>query len=289
MTLRILGASVALVIAAACSGSSGPSGSSSAKPGAPGEIPAAPQPVNKLERITKSFSGDLDAIAARGYVRILVAPSRTYFQTADGTHQGLAVDAGVALARKLAEAAGRDIVPVFIETREDQLIPALLAGRGDAAANVRVTAEREEQVAFAPPIKTGIRQLIVTDVNPLGSLEDVGGRIIHVRRNSDHHASVVRLNEQLKARNRRQAAILFDDKAATEEDLLDSVNAGRIRATIADDYIFDRWQRELLKVAATNRDVAVSEDGAIAWASRKDAPDLAAILKDFFSTHKLSF
>ena len=100
----------------------------------------------------------------------------------------------------------RDVTPVFIETREDQLIPSLLAGKGDVAANVLLTFTRDEQVAFAPPIKTGIRELVVTDVGaPLVSLEDVGGRTIHVRKNSDHHASLIRLNEQLKKNNRRQA------------------------------------------------------------------------------------
>ena len=67
------------------------------------------------------------------------------------------------------------------------------------------------------------------------------------------------------------------------------VNAGRIRATIVDDYVFDRWQRDLLKIATTNRDVAVSQDGVLAWVTRKDAPALTSLLKEFFSTHKLTF
>ena len=63
------------------------------------EIPAAPeQPVSKLEKAVKPLTGDVDAIAGRGYIRILVAPSRTHFETIDGNHRGRAVDAGVALA-----------------------------------------------------------------------------------------------------------------------------------------------------------------------------------------------
>ena len=89
-----------------------------------------------------------------------------------------------------------------------------------------------------------------TWASPLVSLEDVGGRTIHVRKNSDHHASLIRLNEQLKKINRPPATIVVDDATKTDEDLLDSVNAGRIRATIVDDYVFDRWQSDLLKIAA---------------------------------------
>jgi len=290
--VRILSLFIALSMVAACSGSPQP-GSTRARPtaAAPGEIPRAPdQPINKIEKTNKAFADDLDAIVGRGYLRILVAPSRAYFETVDGHHHGLAVDAGVALAQRLAEDAKRDITPVFIETREDQLIPSLLAGKGDVAANVLVTITRDEQVAFAPPIKTEARELVVTDGGaPLVSLEDVGGRRITVRANSDHHASLVRLNEQLKKNNRRQAVIITDLTTKTDEELLDSVNAGRIRATIVDDYIFDRWAGTLLKIASTNREIAVSQDGVVAWASRKDAPALTSVLKDFFATHKLTF
>ncbi len=289
--MRVFTPFLALSLVAACSGSPR-SAFTSATPAAPAltEIPPAPeQPISKLEKTNKSFSGDLEAIIGRGYIRILVAPSRTHFQTVDGRHQGRAVDAGVALANRLTEDAKRDVTPVFIETREDQLIPALLAGRGDVAANLLLTFARDEQVAFAPPIKTGIRELVVTDSSPLVSLEDVGGRRIHVRKNSDHHASLIRLNEQLQKNNRRQAVIIVDDKTSTDEELLDSVNAGRIRATLVDDYIYDRWQGELLKIATTNREIAVSQDGVLAWVTRKDAPSLTTLLKDFFSTHQLTF
>ena len=274
-----------------CSGPAAPGSRSAPRAGAVGEIPAAaPQPVSARETKNPAFSGDLDAIAARGFVRILVAPSRVYFQTADGQHRGRAVDAGVALAALMSERAQRPVEPVFIETKEDQLVTALLAGRGDVAANVLLTFARDEQVAFAPPIKSGIRELIVTDTTaPVVSLEDVAGRRITVRKNSDHHLSLIRLNEQLRKIDRERAVIIVDDKTRTDEELLDSVNAGRIRATIVDDYIFDLWQGEMLKMASTNRDVAVSQDGVIAWVSRKDAPALTALMKDFFSARQLKF
>jgi len=290
--VRILGLMISLSMVVACSGSPRAALTrATARGSAASEIPpVSDQPVSALEKANKPAAGDLDAIVERGYLRILVAPSRAHFDTVDGRHRGRTVDAGVALAQKLAEDAKRDITPVFIETRDDQLIPSLLAGKGDVAANLLLTFTRDEQVAFAPPIKTDIRELVVTDGrSPLVSLEDVGGRTIHVRKDSDHHASLIRLNQQLQKNNRRTAIIAFDERAKTDEDLLDSVNAGRIRATIVDDYIFEHWKGELLKVASTNPDVAVSQDGVLAWVTRKDAPALTAVLKDFFSTHKLAF
>jgi membrane-bound lytic murein transglycosylase MltF len=280
------------VVAGACTKSPAPA-PANATPPAPAvtEIPAAAdQPVTGREKRGGIAKIDLDAIVERGYVRILVAPSRAHFQTVDGRHRGRAVDTGVALAGKLAEDAKRDVTPVFIETPEDQLIPSLLAGKGDVAANVLLSFARDEQVAFAPPIKTGIRELVVTDVGArLVSLEDVGGRTIQVRKNSDHHASLLRLNEQLKKINRPPATIVVDEKTLTDEDLLDGVNAGRIRATVVDEYIFDFWQKQFPKIANINRDVAVSQDGSLSWVTRKDAPQLIRFMKEFFSTHRLTF
>jgi membrane-bound lytic murein transglycosylase MltF len=251
--------------------------------------PAPHQPISERERSSETATPDIDAIVERGYVRILVPPSRTHFETVDGRHRGKAVDVGVALAGSLGKAHAREIAAVFIATREEQLIPSLLAGKGDIAANVLLTFERDEQVAFAPPITTGIRELVVTRSDkPLVSLEDVGGRTIHVRKDSDHHASLLRLNAQLKSINRAPARIVAESTASGVEDLLAKVNDGSVPATLADDYIFDLWKKEFPNINA-NRDVAVSQDGSRSWVTRKDAPNLTALLKEFFSTHKLTF
>ena len=250
--------------------------------------PAADQPISERERLEEVALLDLDAIVDRGYVRILVSPSRTYFETVDGRHRGRAVDVGVALAKALGQGRSREVAAVFIATGEDQLIPDLLAGRGDVAANVLLTFARDEQVAFAPPIKTGIRELVVTPAGaPLVSLEDVGGRAIHVRRNSDHHASLARLNEQLVKINRPPAKIVVST-LRTDEDLMAAANSGTVPATIVDDYIFEQWRDEFPRISA-NRDIAVSQDGSLSWVTRKDAPKLREALKRFFTTHHLTF
>ena len=55
-------------------------------------------------------------------------------------------------------------------------------------------------------------------------------------------------------------------------------------ATIVYDYVYDACC-ERLPGLKTNRDVAVSQDGSLAWVTRKDAPKLLALLNEFFSTH----
>jgi membrane-bound lytic murein transglycosylase MltF len=134
-----------------------------------------------------------------------------------------------------------------------------------------------------------VRELVVTGpgVPPLVSLEDVGGRVIHVRLHSDHHASLTRLNDQLKKINRSPATVVTE-AATTDEDLLAQVNGGQAPATIVDDYIYDRWSAGYPKTAA-NRDVAVSQDGELAWVVRKDSPKLLEVVNEFFAGHRLAF
>lgn len=247
--------------------------------------PAPNQLASKLERAGDVALLDLDAIVERGHIRVLVARSGVHFHTYEEAHSGKAVDTGVALARALSGRSGRPVTPIFIDTREADLIPHLLSGKGDVAANLLLTFARDEQVAFAPPILTGIRELVVTAASaPLVSLEDVGTRSIHVRQDSDHHASMLRLNEQLRKIDRPIARIVLALPTVTDQHLIDGVNNGKIAATIVYDYEF----RPLPSVAV-NRDVAVSQDGSLSWVSRKDAPKLTEFMKEFFSTHKLTF
>jgi membrane-bound lytic murein transglycosylase MltF len=261
---------------------------------APIDIPRSdgrPVSAESDMRVLEPFTGDLDAMIDRGIVRVLVAPSVTHFGEEGHLQRGRTVDAAIAFERFVNQRISpRSIAVLLISTSETALVSDVIAGQGDIAANVLRTFERDEQVAFAKPMRSGVRELIVTapGVSPLVSLEDAGGRAIHVRRNSDHHASLVRLNDQLKKIERPQAKIVFTPSSPTDEELLDLVNGGRIPATIVDDYIYDA-RRSQLQNTAVNRDVAVSQDGELAWVTRKDAPRLLALLNEFFATHRLAF
>ena len=255
------------------------------------EAPAEPPPsASALAAFKAPALGDLDAMASRRRIRILVPASRTYYSVDNNLQRGATYDAGVAFARFVTAQLGSaqpPIAVVFIPTHEDALVANLLAGRGDIAANLRLTFERDDQVAFATPTRSGIRELIVTapGQRPLVSLEDVAGRAIHVRKSSDHYSSLLRLNEQLKKIDRLPSRIVIADETLTDEDLLDRVNEGSFPATLADDYVFDARRRELSSAAA-NKDVAVSQGGIIAWVTRKDAPQLLAAVNAFFAAHK---
>src|SRR5687767_5814059 len=141
-------------------------------------------------RVLEPFTGDLDAMIDRGVVRVLVAPSRTHFNVEGNLQRGRTVDVAIAFERFVNQRISpRTIAVLLISTSEAALVSDVIAGQGDIAANVLRTFERDDQVAFAKPMRAGVRELIVSgpDTTALVSLEDVGGRTIHVRRHSDHH------------------------------------------------------------------------------------------------------
>jgi membrane-bound lytic murein transglycosylase MltF len=69
---------------------------------------------------------------------------------------------------------------------------------------------------------------------------------------------------------------------------MDLVNSGNVPATLVDDYIYDAHRSRLGKTTV-NRDVAVSQDGEIAWVTRKESPRLLALVNEFFTSHRLTF
>jgi membrane-bound lytic murein transglycosylase MltF len=289
---------VGLVMASACTGTEPARPAAAANASTPAPVPidiprAVERPTTTASdmRTLEPYTGDLDALVERGMIRVLVAPSRTHFQVVNGRQRGRTVDAVTAFEQFLNQRiAPRSVSLVVIPSSETSLVADVLAGQADIAASLLRTFERDDQVAFARPWRTGIRELIVSGPGspPLVSLEDVGGRTIHVRRNSDHHASLLRLNDQLKKIDRPPARIAVAAESQTDEDLLELVNAGKIPATLVDDYLYDIWKSTFDKTS-TNRDVAVSQDGAIAWVTRKESAKLLELINEFFDSHRLTF
>jgi membrane-bound lytic murein transglycosylase MltF len=214
----------------------------------------------------------IDAAALPPTIRVLAAAGGDTARTAASLEQWIN-----------ERIAPKKISVVVVDTPEDGLIRELLAGKGEIAANLLLSFERDDQVAFAKPIATGIREVVVTGPKeqPLVSLEDVGRRRIHVRKASDHYASLTRLNGQLTKIARPPAQIVIAPASPTDQDLIRLVSAGKIPATLAYDNEF-RACCAALPGLNVNRDVAVSQDGSLSWVTRKDAPQILAILNAFF-------
>ena len=94
--------------------------------------PAAPEVL--VGPVVTPWTGDLDGMRERGYVRVLVSYSRTNFFIHEGHARGLEAELMQRWARSLNEGVGpaeRGTDIVFVPVPFQRLLPDLLAGRGD--------------------------------------------------------------------------------------------------------------------------------------------------------------
>jgi membrane-bound lytic murein transglycosylase F len=184
------------------------------------------------------------------------------------------------LAAGFANAFGLEAEFVRVRDRDD-LIPALVEGRGDmVAATFTVTPEREASIAFSRPIGSVTEQLITrfSDTS-LTDPERLAGRTLAVRRSSSYWENAERLareNPELKLQD-------VSERLNTEE-LLHLVERGELDITIADDNLVAQAMGYMpgLRVAFD-----VSDERPTAFGLRKDATELKAAVDSFLHAANL--
>lgn len=240
----------------------------------------------------KPWTGDFDGMEKRRLIRILVPYSKTIYFIDRGRQLGTAVDLGLALEKELNASRRKEIQRIriaFVPVARDRLIPALIEGRGDiVAANLTITPERRQLVDFAPPLATGVSEILVTGpaAPTVATLDDLGGKTVPVRPSSSYYTHLVALNAGLKQAGKPEIVIEPIDETLEDEDLMEMVNAGLLPWTVVDQHkaaiCATTFERITLRT-----DITVANDGDVAWAIRKDSPKLAAVLANFVSTHKV--
>ena len=243
-----------------------------------------------LTEITAPWTGDLDGMRGRRLIRVLTTFSRTQYFVDAGTPRGTAYDQG-----KLLEAALNAKIPKgtlginvqFVPVSRDELLPALLAGRGDIVmANLTVTPERRAIVDFTDPWIDGVEEIVVT--SPRGpsieSVDDLSGKDVFVRPSSSYYQSLLALNERFAKEGKAPVTLTPAPEELEDEDLFEMANANLVDVLVMDNHKAWFWHRVLSgpKLHAT---VAVRTGGQIAWAIRKDSPQLKTVLNRFLSTN----
>ncbi len=216
--------------------------------------------------------GDLPALVERGHIRILAPPPASASGLPRQSHY-------VALEKRLAEAfvrlQGLDPEWVWIEEYED-LIPALLEGRGDIiAANLTVTPSRSDQIAFSNPLRTVRERIVTVDSSPIETVDDLAGREITVRASSA-------FRETLEAIDGPEFTISPAPENLTTEEILHRVARGGYEATVADDVLIDEvvvYQPNL------RAGLVVAEGRSLAWGVRRENVELLAAINDFVTQY----
>jgi len=236
------------------------------------------------------FTGDLDEMVKRRVVRALVPFSKTFFTVDRGLQRGLAVDIGKMfedhLNKKLNTKHLRVHV-VFITANRDEMIPMLLAGKADVAlGNYTITPERSAQIAFTATTRRNVSEIVVTGPGapPIATVQDLAGKEVYVRKSSSYFASLEKLNEQLKKDGKPPVNIRIAPEDLETEDILEMVNAGLVKITVADNYLADFWKLVLPKLQP-QPGAAVREGAEIAGMLRKDNPQLKAAFDELIALY----
>jgi membrane-bound lytic murein transglycosylase MltF len=255
------------------------------------ESPAVPEeePLRRLAIANKPWTGDLDRLAERRMIRVLVPHSRTLYFTDKGRERGLTAELvrefEQYLNRKL-KTGRRPITIYLLPTTRDQLLPSIAAGLGDiAAGNLTITPERAGVVDFAAQAGWIVHELVVSgaDAAPISTLDELGGRDVHVRRSSSYFQSLEALNRRLRSEGKSEARIVLVPDALEDEDLMEMANAGLVDHLIVDDWKARIWAKVLPRVRV-HPNLRLAENGQVGWAVRKGSPQLAAAITEFYGS-----
>ena len=135
---------------------------------------------------------------------------------------------------------------VFIPMRRDQLLPALVAGKGDiAAANLTITPERQKLVDFTTAGMSNVSEIVVTGpASPkIASLDDLAGKEVFVRKSSSYYESLVALNKKFAAEKKPPVTLKEAPETLEDEDLLEMLNAGLVALVVVDKHKADFWKQ----------------------------------------------
>ncbi|MCG8592711.1 MAG: transporter substrate-binding domain-containing protein, partial [Proteobacteria bacterium] len=197
---------------------------------------------SEIALLLAPWTGDLDGMVERRLIRILTVHNPMLYSLDGPRQRGLVYEIATAFERHVNERSQtgrREIQVILIPLRRDQLIPALVQGRGDiAAANLTVTPERLEQVDFSEPLRRNVSEVLVSGPSAptLSSLEALSGRSLRLRRSSSYWSSAERLNASLRRTEREPVALLPANPLLEDHDLLELVHAGSLDFTVVDSH-----------------------------------------------------
>ena len=239
---------------------------------------------------THAWTGDFSAMLKRRKLRLLVPYSKTLFFVDRGRQMGLVAEFGRALEASINARNKSKTFRLHVDllpTARDQLFEALNKGYGDViAANLTITLELLAVVDFIDPWLKNVKEIIVTGPSSpmFDTIQDLAGREIRVRESSVYVGHLAKLSDTFVNKGMKPIAVKPIDDNLENEDLIEMVNAGLLPYAVVDDHEATIWT-EIFPNAIPRADLVVGEGGEIAWAVRKNSPELKAELNAFFGNH----
>jgi len=232
------------------------------------------------------WRGDYEGMIERRVIRVLVPYGGYQFYYDNGRPKGAVYELVQRFETYINEQLDRRNIKVYvvvIPVSREELLPALLKGHADfVAADLTPTAARSNDFSFSRPLLTGINEVIVTGpaAPEIATLDDLAGQEITVRPSSSYFEHLQGLGATMEEAGTGAPHIKHADELLETEDLLEVVNAGMIGMTVLDDYKARFWAGVFPEITV-REDLVINEGGSIAWATRKDTPELSKVINQF--------
>jgi len=236
--------------------------------------------------IWQPWTGDYDGMVERRVIRVLVPYGGYQFYYDNGQPRGAVYELVQRFETYINEQLGRRNIKVYvvvIPVSRDELLPALQQGHADfVAADLTITAARSAQFNFSRPLLSGIDEVVVTGpaAPELDSVDALSGQDIFVRRSSSYYEHLQQLALIIGEKGLEPPRVNAADELLETEDILEILNAGMFGITVLDDYKANFWS-EVFPDIVVRDDLVINAGGSIAWATRKDSPELANIINKF--------
>lgn len=253
--------------------------------------PDSPLKEKSLSWLNNPWFGDFDRMAKRNVIRALVPYSKTHYFIDGMDQRGFAYEMLKAFETFINTELNRDVIQVrvvIIPTKQERLIPDLMAGFGDiAAGNLTVTPDRAKQVDFCNPGLRNVSEILVLspETPPVTRLEDLCGKSVFIRRSSSYYESLLSLNASFKTRGFSPVRIETLDELLEDEDILEMMSAGIIPRTVIDSRKADCWEAVFPDLNFCHH-IRLRENARTAWAIRKNSPKLKKMINAFSEHHE---
>ncbi|MBK8322409.1 MAG: lytic transglycosylase F [Betaproteobacteria bacterium] len=254
--------------------------------------PAAPaQPPGTMSTQLRDWTGDWDGIEKRRTLRVLVVPNKTNYFVEKGVQRGITYDTFRLFeeeTNKRLKTRALKFHVVFIPVPREELLTALVKGRGDvAAANLTVTDARDKLVDFTSPTLENVSEVILSSPKAasLASAEDLSGREVYVRKSSSYWEHLVELNARLARAGKAPVKLREAPDDLEDEDLMEMLEVNLVDHLVIDSHKAAFWSKVYRKVKV-NEGAAVATGGRVAWALREGSPLLKAQLDAFIAKHR---